>query len=182
MSKLKIVSIQKTENYSKSEITNTLKKLSVLAEKCQRFGKDENNNIVYTNKGVAGAYYLDGKTIITNGFWGIAINELIEDLKMAQSENHFDLYNVIATSNIASEEWEKIFVDMRKLKQIIEENPSKTMKFGSLHFPVEQVYTIAKCIENKSIFVHKTELKPMIIKGTNGIGLVMPMKPEFVSK
>ena len=69
---------------------------------------------------------------------------------------------------------------MDLIGQLNSNSSNKITKFGSLYFPVEQVYMIAKCIENRTAFVHKKELKPMVIKGSNGIGLVMPMKPEYV--
>ena len=182
MGKLKILSIQKTKNFSKNEILNVLRKLSVQAEKFQRQGKDKDNKIVYNNEGVAGAYYIDTRTIISNGYWGVIIEGCVSNLVMAGGTNHYDLYGAVSGLNVNEKEWEKVYIDIELIAQLNANSPNKITKFGSLYFPVEQVYTIAKCIENRTAFVHKKELKPIVIKGTNGIGLVMPMKPEYVQE
>ena len=130
-------------------------RLANLSEKHFRVSNHKNKqkgNYEYSNNLYNGAYYLDGKTYITNGVWFFEINSIINHDKLKMSIK-------APTKNAFKEMWkdglEEVSVDIENLFPM---NNYLALKLGKSYFDSEMLFNeIFNMFKNPSLKINKTE-------------------------
>ncbi|MBP3708344.1 MAG: hypothetical protein J6J36_07110 [Clostridia bacterium] len=104
----------------------------------------------YNRPGLAGAFYRDGKTYLTNGYWGVIADGEIAGLVMAEGE-HPDVEKLLGDF-VQGSDWKE------------------TDNYDN--FPKYQVEMLTRCFTKYKIYVGKI----LVIKGEGGVAFVMPLR------
>ena len=152
-----------------------IQKLAIQTEKDMRIPRSQNKVTFkwqYTKPHWAGAYHLNDKTMICNGYYGLIFNDKIQGLKMVEdNSNPSDLERLVP--NI--ENWSKVKFDLKELKKELVENPEKkTFKLANRDLKSNMFIMIYECFDKPEIYQNEKDLNnsPLVIKGTNGIGIL----------
>lgn len=130
-----------------------LKSLARLLEREERY-TDSCGETKHHRPGIAGAFYWGGKTVLTNGYWGIIADGEIPDLMMAEGKG-VDIEQILKSAFCGCP-------------------PEECTDFNN--FPPEQVEMLLKCFsKDRQIYTINNIL---IIKGKDGYAFVMPNKKE----
>ena len=130
-------------------------RLSNLSEKHFRVSNHKNKQkgtYDYSNNSYNGAYYLDGKTYLTNGVWFFEINSIINHNKLKMSGK-------TPTKNVFKEMWkndlEEVNVDIDKL---LPKNNYLALKLGNSYFDSEMLFNeVLNMFKNPSLKINKLE-------------------------
>lgn len=177
LKELLIQEITKKKN-KKVPTYKAIQKLSLAAEKDLRVPRSKNSvtgEYKYTRPMLAGAYYLDGKTMITNGIWGAIFYKEIEGLKMVKEYGeYFKLDKVIPNySNFVNTDF-----DLNEVKNKMKTDPEyKQIELGFNKFDLKLLVPLYECFEEPVILTSPEDtFQMLIIKGKNGIGILLPLR------
>ena len=180
-------------------------KLSKLAEKVQRYTKkeQEKNKETYKRKYIAGAYYIDNTTQITDGSWGLVLNDKIEhkDLVFISGKiGTFDLrqYNKgdkvkvdlkeLYKNELGFKNEQEIFIE--KLNESInnenEWNIHSVIKIGTNYYNAKLVLEITKCFDEfeleQIMFAINKEYSMLVVKNGLDWGIILPLRKDDVEE
>lgn len=152
-----------------------IQKLALQTEKEMRIPRSQNKVTFkwqYTKPHWAGAYYLNDKTMICNGYYGLIFNDKIQGLKMVEdNSNPSNLERLIP--NI--ENWTKVKFDLKGLKKELIDKPDlKTFNLANREIKANLFIMIYECFDKAEIYQNDKDLNnsPLVIKGSNGIGIL----------
>ena len=180
------IGLEKTKNVSTQK---AILNLSKSAEKEQRSNNFKQYH-KYVRSSLAGAYYIGNETMICNGFYGVIFNGKIEGLQMIpdyqkqeESGTCFDLHKVITSDVLSANKKEDYIYNISELK-----NELKVLKatkqnlhttINSATYNLESLINLLECFENCKIYNNPTNnLSQLIFEGDNGIGILLPLRPQ----
>ena len=152
-----------------------IQKLSIKAEKDLRIPRSQNKVTFkwnYIKPNMAGAYFKNGKTMITNGIYGAIFNKEIEGLKMVDGNwEYFDIENIIPNH----ENWEEVKINKEDInKKTIEDKDYKNVKINNTNYDIKTLFMLLDCFEKPKIYNNSNSNQdPLVIKGDNGIGILI---------
>lgn len=148
---------------------NAIIRLSKNAEREQRIPKAKEN--AYERPMLAGAYYLNGETMICNGFYAIIFNDLIPDLQMVEAQGEYiDCHKFFEPDfPVASGTDECEFTPTNE--QFTQLNNSK--------YQTKYVKMLVDALEDCKLY-NKADAttSALTLKGSNGIAILMPIRPD----
>lgn len=152
-----------------------IQKLSIKAEKDLRIPRSQNKVTFkwnYIKPNMAGAYFKNGKTMITNGIYGAIFNKEIEGLKMVDGNwKYFDIENIIPNY----ENWEEVKINKQDIdKKTLEDKDYKNVKINNTNYDIKTLFMLLNCFEKPKIYNNSNSNQdPLVIKGDNGIGILI---------
>ena len=152
-----------------------IQKLSIKAEKDLRIPRSQNKVTFkwnYIKPNMAGAYFKNGKTMITNGIYGAIFNKEIEGLKMVDGNwKYFDIENIIPNY----ENWEEVKINKQDIdKKTLEDKDYKNVKINNTNYDIKTLFMLLDCFEKPKIYNNSNSNQdPLVIKGDNGIGILI---------
>ena len=152
-----------------------IQKLSIKAEKDLRIPRSQNKVTFkwkYIKPNMAGAYFKNGKTMITNGIYGAIFNKEIEGLKMIDGNwEYFDIENIIPNY----ENWEEVKINKQDIyKKTVEDKDYKNVKINNTNYDIKTLFMLLDCFEKPKIYNNlNSNQDPLVIKGDNGIGILI---------
>lgn len=120
---------------------------------------------------IAGAYFLNGETMICNGFYAIILNDLIPDLQMVEAQgDYIDLHKFFEPDfPVASGTDECDFTPTNE--QFIQLNNSK--------YQTKYVKMLVDSLEDCKLYNNaEATISVLTLKGTNGMAVLMPIRPD----
>ena len=154
-----------------------IQKLSFKCEKDWRIPRSQNKVTFkwnYRKPELAGAYFYNNQTMLTNGYYGVIFKNEIKGLKMREDESSTpDLNRLIPNY----ENWDNIEIDMNDIhKKLTEKINLKRWNLEKSIFNIDYFLPVYVCFENPKYYIQKDKNNsPLIIKGDNGIGILMPI-------
>lgn len=125
-----------------------------------------------------GAYFLNGKTVICNGIYGLILNDEISGLKMVEEKgDYFDLEQAIPKDNLSKLDFN--LNDIKNTIKLEKANGNKDtikVELGNSIYDAKNVVAIAECLDNCEIYKQDDKLSILVLKGTNGTGIVCAMR------
>ena len=152
---------------------NALLKASKIAQKEEKIDskKAKKEGRQYYNPSIAGAYFINGNTYITNSYWAIIKKGEIEGLVMASEGNGPDINKII-----------KPFITKSKPKplfNIVLFEGVSYLETKGFYFPKTQYDLLVDCLDNPEIRISDNCL---IFINREDIGIVMAMRSNFMKK
>ena len=163
------------------KIYNAILKLSRDAELSQRasdFARCKKMGInAYSRPMLAGAYHLNGETMICNGFYGAIFNGEIDNLQMVEGKGEYlDLHKILTTDKIklATKQCEYDIDEMRNLLKL---NKNANYTIDKSLYQLKYLLSILDCFDNCKLYCENdNKMSALIFKGTNGIGILLPLR------
>ena len=158
-----------------------IQNLSKIAERNQRNHKKADGTYYYVRGAIAGAYYLDdNKTAIMDISWGLLLNSKLDGLVMAEDTGTNPRLDKIIPTDIDNvERYEKTEfakVDENGLKNLLKIDKEYKVEFGCNKYPAQQFVNIYDCLEDVVVYVPKSENRMLVIKGSNGTGVICALR------
>ena len=162
-------------------------KLSQKAEKEQRLTKkqQEKQGKTYIRDSIAGAYYIDNRTYITDGFWGLIFADKIENLQMIPQ----NAYSGLELEKIVPPYLEREKLDIKDFDKFVEElkekaknkeTEDKYIKIGKSWYNAEYVLNVIKCFDECEIWQETRQQKynSLVVISGNDKGVICPVRKD----
>ena len=152
----------------------SIKKLSILAEedlRCSNFKKNQQ----HWYPELAGAYFLNGETMICNNVWAIILQGEIEGLYMVKSNKPSkDLHKVINEHTITTHK--KDIINYKSIKDS-RQSSHTLVEINNITYNFKYIKYLYESLDNCVIYQDsKRENSGLYFEGDSGVAFLLPLK------